>query len=298
MTPLALDIAVGFIIFLSTLVAYYRGIVREFFVLFGFIVAVFVSFTGGNVLVPTMNKWFGVVEGAEEGAQKILGVLTPDMAAKVGAYGSIFLLTFILMMVLRMLLTRLIHESGLTLVDKLLGAGFGFARGFLLILAVYAAAFYLVDKKNFPEWAAKSFSVPVFDSSLAWAQKHVDSKVVEDSGDSIAIKLPKIDLDKIGKAPDGDIKDEEKKEEPRIEAAPAPFVAPEVQPMEAAPATSPAPVIQQPAMTPPSPPAQPVPPVQQEAPAQAPDQSGSAAPDAGQTVTTTDDGITTTTTTP
>ena len=262
MTPLAFDLTIGAIIFLSTLIAYFRGIVREIFTLAGFALATFVAYKGGHLLMPGVGKWLGVLpEGGHEKAD-VLGLVTPTIGAYVISYGGVFLLIFTLMIIIRLLISRWINEAGLGVVDRLLGAGFGFLRGFLLIFVVYATCYYLISRDKFPEWAKDSYSVPILDSTLAWTKTHIDlDKIIEDRGSGIAIKLDKVDLDKVGKET-GDaakeLKADVKKEETEIQKAvpempPAP--APEVQPL----AVQPAP--QQP-VTPPPPAAapQPVPP--------------------------------------
>jgi uncharacterized membrane protein required for colicin V production len=264
MTPLALDIAVAAIILLSTLAAFFRGIIREFFTLAGFILAVFVAYKAGHLLVPSFDKWFGVTEGAGPAEATILGVLTPAMASKVASYGSIFLLIFILMIVIRILISRWIKDAGLSVVDRVIGGLFGFARGFLLVFIVYAGALYLAylgDAEKFPDWVKKSVSAPMLQDTLEWTKKHFDlDKVVESTGDGINIKLDKIDFDKAGEAAGEavqELKENMMKEEsgaaqpsppeaaPAPEApvppAPEPYVAPAPAPEQAVPDNSPPP---------------------------------------------------------
>ena len=223
MTPLALDITIGTIIFLSTLIAYFRGIVREFFTLAGFALATFASYEGGHLLVPGLGKWLGVLPDSTQEKVSILGLLTPTMASKVIAYGGVFLLVLVLMIVIRLLISRWIKEAGLGVVDRLLGAGFGFLRVFLLVFVVYATCFYLIGKDKFPDWAKNSTSVPVLGSTMDWTNKHVDlSKIIQDRGNGIAITLDKVDLDKLSPETAGaakELKDEMKKEVTQIQKA-------------------------------------------------------------------------------
>ena len=286
MTPHALDLAIGAIILLSTLIAYFRGIVREFFTLAGFALASFISYKGGHLLVPGLGKWLGVPpEGSNEKVDLVLGLVSPTVASYIIAYGGVFLLVFILMIVLRVMATRWIKEAGLSVVDRLLGAGFGFLRGFILVFVVYTTCYYLISKDKFPEWVKNSHSAPIFEGTLAWTKTHIDlDKMIEDRGNGIAIKLDKVDLDKAG-AETGEaakeLKAEVKKEETEIQKAipetppaplpsapPAPVVVPQapaavqppVQP-PAPPVAPPAPAVVQPAPAPVvvQPPAAPVP---------------------------------------
>jgi len=61
MTPHALDLTIALILILSTLVAYFRGIVRELFMLAGFTLAAFISVKAGHLLVPDVSKWMGTL---------------------------------------------------------------------------------------------------------------------------------------------------------------------------------------------------------------------------------------------
>ncbi len=295
MTPVALDIAIGAVIFLSTLIAYFRGIVKEFFTLAGLGLAVFVSMKAGHLLVPGLNKWLGVpLEGstptAAEKAQKVLGILAPDLAAKAAAYGGTFLLVFLLMILVGFLITRWIKEAGLGVVDRLLGAGFGFARGFLLVFLVYVPCKYLNDQKEFPDWAKNSISVPILQSTLEWSKTHLDlDKMIEDHGGEIAIKLKKVDIEKLG-AETGqaatELKDEVKKEDQEIQKAVPETPPAPVPPMEPSP---PPPAPSQPVISPPPaspepvvvPPASPAPVPAQPETVPVPNNSGAMPPPAG-----------------
>ncbi|MDE2336085.1 MAG: CvpA family protein, partial [Alphaproteobacteria bacterium] len=198
MTPHAFDIAILVIILLSTVTSYLRGVIREFFILAGFFLAVFVTYTSGHFLVPGLDKWLGATGGHEKAS--IAGLLKPSMAADIVAYGGVFLLVFGLMIMARILVTRAIQDAGLTVVDRLLGGVFGFLRGFLLVFAVYAACFYLITPAAFPDWATNSYTVPVLNKTLAWTNKNLFNLngIIEDHGSSIAVKLNKVDLDKLG----------------------------------------------------------------------------------------------------
>lgn len=200
MTPLALDIAIALIILLSTVVAYLRGVIREIFTLVTFGISAFIAYAGGHVLVPTFNEWLNVPDGNDTSkATLVLGLLTPSLAAKVFSYGGVFLFFFIVLSLLGRLLTRWVSEAGLAVVDRLLGAGFGFLRGFLLVFVFYVPSTYLISQEKFPEWARQSYSVPILQKVLTAANQYFElDKKIEDRGSGIVIKLDKIDLDKLG----------------------------------------------------------------------------------------------------
>ncbi|MFH1157846.1 MAG: CvpA family protein [Pseudomonadota bacterium] len=225
MTPIAFDLTVGTIILASTLISYFRGIIKEFFTLAGLGMALYVSYSGGHMLVPGLGKWLGVPpEGSSENVEKILGLLTPEVTANVTAYGGMFLLTFVFMVLVGRVITHWVADAGVGVVDRLLGAGFGFMRGFLLVFAFYALFSFLnIDQKKFPVWIKDSVSGYVLQGTLAWADETFElHKKIEDRGGGIAIKIDKIDIDKIGEESDQaveemrEMKTEIKKEESEI----------------------------------------------------------------------------------
>jgi len=201
MTPIALDIFVGSIIVISGLVAYLRGIIKEVFTLVTFFLSIFLSYIAGHLLVPEFNSWFGVTEdGGFEKGKLILGILSPPMAAKFFSYGSIFLLVFIVLALLGGLLSRWIKETGLSIVDRVLGGAFGVFRGFLLLFLIYIPFNYVIEDNKFPEWATESISFPMFKSTFAWANNVFGlDKKIESSGSGIMIKFHKIDPEKMMK---------------------------------------------------------------------------------------------------
>jgi uncharacterized membrane protein required for colicin V production len=225
MTPAILDIIVATIILLSMAIAFYRGIVKEIFTILGLAAATYGTYKGGHLLIPAFNKWLHVsADGGEKAAEAVskganadalspagmmaaahkssllMGVISPAMAAKVCAYGSAFFGIFIIMALISYFLSRSVHEVGLGFVDRLLGAVFGFVRGFLLVFIPYVLCTFLIDEDKFADWAKNSMSVPILQSAFDYTDKNLELKqYIEKHGNSIALKIQKVDPDKIGK---------------------------------------------------------------------------------------------------
>lgn len=118
----------------SVIVGLVRGFVFEVMSLMGWIVA-----------------WFGALYG------------TPEVAPRlpIGASGSAlnlavtFVLLFLAVLILWSLLAKLVRmivqATPLSLIDRALGAGFGFARGALLLMAL-ALVVTLTPAARSPEW--------------------------------------------------------------------------------------------------------------------------------------------------
>lgn len=226
MTPHVLDLIVAVILLLSTLIAYYRGLIREVFTILGLGLAVFGAYMAGPALTPFFENLLEVpadggasaaeivTEGANEeehtnAAVKasmykkdlIFGILSPALAARLCAYGSGFIAVLIVAGLFSFFISRRVDEMGLGMVDKVLGAGFGFARGFLIVFLFYVPWTFLIDQDKFPAWAKNSKSVPVLNRTLAYVDDKLGfSRKVEDRGGDIAIRIGKVDPDKIGKS--------------------------------------------------------------------------------------------------
>ena len=135
MTPHALDITVAIIILLSTLSAYFRGFVREFFMLIGLALATFIAYKAGHLLQPDVAQWLGATPNNPDSEKPtVLGLLKPTQATDVISYGGVFLGVFILMIIIRMMISHWVSGAGLTMADRVGGAIFGF----VYVLAVRA----------------------------------------------------------------------------------------------------------------------------------------------------------------
>lgn len=204
MTPMALDITIAVVILCSMVIAYLRGIVKEVFTIVAIVAAVGTTYFAGHLLIPEFNDWLGVPKEGEEAAEEaalVLGILSPELAAKAFSYGSAFLFTFIVMTLIGYFISRTIKEMGLGLLDRVLGAGFGFLRGFIVVFLLFLPINFLVSEEKFPDWAKESYSVPILKAAVDFADQTFElKKKIEDRGDGIAIKIEKIDTEKLGKA--------------------------------------------------------------------------------------------------
>ncbi|MDI1228667.1 MAG: CvpA family protein [bacterium] len=208
MTPAALDIIVAIILALSMLVAYFRGIIREAFTIVALIVATSVTYFAGEIMIPSFNKWLKVDERGEQAAAAvskgandvaqaaiakehlIMGLVSPEKTAIILSYLSVFLVIYLIMSLVGFFVSRAVNEAGLGVMDKVLGAGFGLARGFLVVFLCFLPISFLVKGENFPDWAKNSVSVPILQDSVAYVDSKVDlRKLVADNGKEIISKI-------------------------------------------------------------------------------------------------------------
>ncbi|MBI1214789.1 MAG: hypothetical protein GC185_03095 [Alphaproteobacteria bacterium] len=223
MTPDAIDITIACILLLSGVVAYVRGIIREAFTIVALIAATTAAWLGGGLMTPPFRKWLHVKPGVGDQAahavskaaahgtdasvvksQLFMGVIAPEKAAVIFSYLSVFIFIYLVMTLVGFFLTRAVNESGLSIVDRILGGGFGLARGFLLVFMFYMPVHLMVSYDKYPQWATSSVSIPILEKAAVYADKHLDlAKFIEDKGDKLVVKLKKPTDDNKDKKEDG-----------------------------------------------------------------------------------------------
>src|SRR5690606_8144672 len=92
-----------------------------------------------------------IVEAAAQKSTLILGVLSPELAAKLCAYGTAFAVVFFVIPLIGYVLSRGVQILGLGIVDLIGGAAFGAVRGFLFIFLPYVLAAVLLGEERFPD---------------------------------------------------------------------------------------------------------------------------------------------------
>lgn len=146
------DIVILVILSLSTLIGVFRGFIREVLSLASWIVALYVA-------------WLFAAQGAVH-LESYIGQPALRIAA---AFAGIFVIMLIAASILSYLLYRLLYISGISGMDRSLGAVFGIARGVVLVAAVILAAVYM-DFAAQPWWQGSKLVVyftPVTDFLLS-----------------------------------------------------------------------------------------------------------------------------------
>ena len=137
------DLVVLIIFIVSVLLSIVRGIVRESLSLVGWVVAYMAAkiFAKDFVIVLPLS-------------------ITDDSLRMVISYVVVFLAVLIVMSMVTMLVSALIRTVGLGLVDRSLGALFGFARGLLVVLLLVLSA-GLTTLPQEPFWKKALLSKPL-----------------------------------------------------------------------------------------------------------------------------------------
>jgi membrane protein required for colicin V production len=178
MSPILFDTIIGIIIILSTVIAFFRGFVREVLTIVNLLAATAAAYYLGDDLIPTMQSWLGA--DASKDAEEILGFIPPDVLGVFLAYAAVFFGTFIILILAGMAISSTIDAMGLGALDKTLGMLFGAFRGYLLIFLLYIpfAAIMPPSKFEYPAFFKESLTFLALDKSYAW----VDDYTGEEEG--------------------------------------------------------------------------------------------------------------------
>ncbi len=108
----------------STLAAFFRGFFREVFSLVGLVAGMLLASWNYPTLAEQLVGWLAI----------------PFSTAEIAAFLLIVVIVMVLCGLAGRLLSSTVRTIGLGFLDRLLGAGFGFVRGFLMGVVVMMAA--------------------------------------------------------------------------------------------------------------------------------------------------------------
>jgi membrane protein required for colicin V production len=137
------DAAVLGVLALSAMIAFLRGLVREVLGVGAWIGAALVAIWGAPLARPQIAAWIPM----------------PEAVAPV-AFGGVFLITLILLIILSRWIAELVQGSILSGLDRSLGLVFGIARGALLIMVAYILVGLLIPPDRWPAPVLEARSLP------------------------------------------------------------------------------------------------------------------------------------------
>ena len=114
-----IDIVILIITVLSSAFGLWRGLIKEVLSLLTWIAALLVSRVYSEPLAGLMT-----------------GVIENDGIRYVSAFAILFVIVMMFGTFLNFLMSKLLNVTGLKLADRLLGAGFGVARGVIIVLVI------------------------------------------------------------------------------------------------------------------------------------------------------------------
>lgn len=155
-----LDYALLTIIALSALYSVFRGFVREILSLISWVMAFWIAIKFAPRLAETFADFISIPE-----------------IRFIGAFLLIFLLIMVGSIFISRLLVSLLQAGGLRPFDRLVGAGFGMARGIVIVtvLVLLAGQSPLTDE---PAWQ-QSRMVPYLQKVAVWAADRVPREMLE-----------------------------------------------------------------------------------------------------------------------
>jgi membrane protein required for colicin V production len=139
----AFDYIVLAIVSVSALLSITRGLVREIVSLLAWIIAFFAASRYSVEIEPFL-----------------LNLIENESIRMLTAFAATFFIVLIVTMLISKLLSTLVRSVGLGLIDRILGAVFGFARGLVIVLfLVLAAGFTPLPQQPF--WQQAVLSEPL-----------------------------------------------------------------------------------------------------------------------------------------
>lgn len=148
----AVDWAIIAVLGLSILLSLWRGFVREAVSLAGWIAAFVIANMFVGEMAAFLQQWIANVTGRY-----------------VAAYALLFAGMLMVAGIAGKLSAQVVKVTGLTLLDRLLGTVFGFARGMIIVLVVVYVLRQLAPPQNLL-WLDESQLMPHVDMLGQWVQ--------------------------------------------------------------------------------------------------------------------------------
>lgn len=146
------DWAIVAVLGLSILLSLWRGFVREAISLAGWIAAFVIANLFVGELAVVLEPWISNVTGRY-----------------IAAYALLLAGTLIVAGVLAKLGVQVVKATGLTLLDRLLGTAFGFARGIIIVLVAVYLLRHLAPPQNLV-WLDQAQLMPHVEMLTQWVQ--------------------------------------------------------------------------------------------------------------------------------
>ena len=137
------DYVVLGIVSISVLLSITRGVVREIVSLLGWVIAFFVASHYAANFEPLLPQ-----------------TIKHDSVRMLIVFVMTFFAALVATMIISMVLSKLVRSVGLGLIDRILGAVFGFARGVLVVLFIVVAAGFTALPQQ-PFWQQALLSEPL-----------------------------------------------------------------------------------------------------------------------------------------
>lgn len=152
------DYTILVVLAFSVIISIIRGFVREAMSLITWVAAFWIAFTFYSILASMLE-----------------GDIHSNNLRMIVAFGGLFLATLIIGGLINYLIGHLVDRTGLSGTDRVLGLGFGFARGVLLITVMLMLA-ELTPMPN-DVWWKTSVLIPQFQPVEKWLRGYMPQTV-------------------------------------------------------------------------------------------------------------------------
>ncbi len=146
-----LDIGIAFLLLVSAVLAYVRGLVHEVLSVAGWIGAIFATIYGFPYLKPFARQLTDI-----------------DIVADFGAGIVIFVVALVLLSLITRRISKMVKNSALNAIDRSLGFLFGLARGALIIVVAYIGLGMVYPEDEQPKWIHQARSMELIAPGATW----------------------------------------------------------------------------------------------------------------------------------
>ncbi len=145
------DLAIVGVAIISGLLGLMRGFVRESLGVGAWAGAAYVAVLTAPLVRDKFSEWLG----------------SPELGTPV-AYTAMFIATLIILSMIAGWVGSLVHAVGLGAVDRSLGALFGAARGFVVVVAIYLLAGFAMPAGKWPDAVRTARLLPYVSETATW----------------------------------------------------------------------------------------------------------------------------------
>ncbi|MCH7943542.1 MAG: CvpA family protein [Proteobacteria bacterium] len=146
-----IDLSVIVILLISGALAFFRGAVREFLAIAGWVAAGAAAYYGFDYVKPFVSPYIGIP------------LLTDAITS-----GGIFIAAMVVLSLISGAISRRIKTSRLESLDRSLGFLFGLVRGALVVCIAYLVMVVFVSPEDQPEAVQEARSQPLVEIGAIW----------------------------------------------------------------------------------------------------------------------------------
>jgi len=140
----AIDLGVMFVLLISGILAYVRGLVHEVLSVGAWVGAIFATI----FFYPAVQPY----------ARDLIPI---DLVADLSTGVVMFVLTLVILSLATRAISSRVKDSALNVLDRSLGFLFGLARGALVVCVAFLGFEFLVPEEEQPEWVTSARSIPL-----------------------------------------------------------------------------------------------------------------------------------------